>query len=327
MAARSVRCFPNQGAKLGFLIYERGDQRERSEANPTRIRDAASGGHPRDVDGSVVFNQADLASFLRVSEAVLSRWCNDNARFPDHHLPELSRLYALRESDFRTLSHLTFVSIYGDATTGSQIGASALSIIWRMLLRTASGHAEILLAPPADDVPHERPIARLRYATARDPHAAEPLPEIVRGASFWIRLVSPQQPDASLTWAGWHLALLNYDLGHDGFRALLPRETNHPAHWADRLPATGLLTLPRAAILRHEPPDLGEYAIVAVLTRDPLPPALLDTLSQERMYGLALEPTLDALTAHLVTAVRDGRAAITAARYRVVSPGEAGPDD
>lgn len=324
MAGPSIRCFPHQGAKLSYLIDVHGDRRERSRANSTLAKDAADGGHPRDLRSPIVVNQAGLAAFLEVRPEEVSRWCNDKVRFPDRLLGELCRLYDISEGDFRTLSYVSFVATYGDPTTISRIGESALSIVFRLLLRAASGHAEILMAPPTDDAPDDERLARLRYATARDPNAVEPLPEVAQNAPFWVRLVSPQRSDAALTWAGWHLALLNYDLHRDGFRALLPRETNDPAHWSDRVPATGMLTLPRAHILRHEAPDLGEFGIVAVLTRDPVPPSLLDALGQEQAHGLALEPVLDELTAHLATAVQGGRAAIAVARYRVIPPHEGG---
>jgi hypothetical protein len=240
-------------------------------------------------------------------------------------LGELCRLYAIREEHFRTDSYVTFVTRYGDPATVGRIGAPVLSGLWRRLLQAASGHVEVLPSLPTDPIDAVGRY-RLRYATARRSATDEPLPEIAQGAAFWIRLVSPQRPDASLAWAGWHLVLLNHHLGLDGFRALLPRQANDPADWEPSLPVSGMLTLPRDAILRHEAPDLGVFGMVAVLTRDLLPSELLGALGQESAYGLALEPVLDELTAHVAPAMQRGRAALAMTRYQVVPPDSGAAD-
>lgn len=318
-AEASARCFPDQGAKLYWLISIRADQRARSRSKKGFARQPSDGGHPRDHDSPLVVNQAGLAAFLEASEPTVSRWCRDRVRIPDRHLGELCRLYAIRESDFRTCAFVTFVALYGDVRTVTLPDTPALAIAWRLLLRAASGHIEILSSLPPEDASEAAHINRLRFATASS-HADIPVPAIVQGKPFWLRLASPQRADAELAWAGWHLALFNHDIGRDAFRALLPRETNDPAHWSPLVPVTGFLTLPRAEILRHEAPDLGEFGIVAVLTREPLPALILDTLAQERAHGLTLEPALEELASHLATSVRDGDAALAETRYVVVPP-------
>ncbi len=309
--------FPERGKKLIFMITIRGDQRPRSSANPWLARGPGEGGNPRDDRSSIIVNRAGLARHLDIEAARVTDWCKDRLRIRDDHLREICRVYAVSENDFRLKSFADFAGNLGYKADDHKAG-SVLSGAWRRLLANSSGYAEIMPTRPDPGAAMAARVGRLRYATARRKGEGSAMPEIVQGAPFWLRLTSPQRPDLRWAWAGRYVTLLNQDAGRDGFRAVLPCEANEPADWIVRYPDEPMLVLPTVPILRHEAPDEGVFAMVAVLTDHPLPADLDLALSREAAHGLALEPALEELAVWLAGEIACEQAVLATARYRVV---------
>ena len=72
-------------------------------------------------------------------------------------------------------------------------------------------------------------------------------------------------------------------------------------------------------MLRHPATDLGQFAIVAVLTDEVAPRTQLGALMKETAQGPMIESTLEELAAWIEQRIGMRRAAVARARYRVVA--------
>lgn len=308
--------FIDQGRKLDYLIYTRGDRRLPDLDDPG-VAYAQTVGQGRGATLSpVVVDQATLAAALDVVASSVNRWIREKETIPDPHVRTICRIYAIDDLCFRTLAYEAFVASH-TPVRDRYAGEGD----WRSLVRGAPcERVRILLRNPYP--PAGFPIPRFPRVGPIDPGGM-----VVVGTEqpFWIEIAG-RRKGGKAAWGGWTLLLLSHNCDHGGFMSILPRYRADPAFAPGTFPRqSDLLRLPRQPVLRHPHKDEGEFEMVAIASAKELPSDLAAELSIDEALGPAIEPALRRLTGWLAQSVAEQAAVMMKTRYRVVREADEPP--
>lgn len=305
----SKKVFPDQGAKLVYLIDVRGDRRPQSPNNPNVALGDRVTRKGADHPSPILRSLRDFAEALNVTSSTVTRWKNDEVRMPLYAVSEICRICDADEEAFKEIG----IGAFKDLCRARAQPARHLGD-WRATLRHETlGNGRILLRDPlgaSADTP--------RYASMMAGHHAD-IPRVHAGAAFWMEFSSPPARNGGPLWAGWHVMLFNHDVKLQGFKCMLPTYGRHAAFATVAFPAKGRLLLPRGPVLAHPSDERGEFEMVLIASKEPVPEPIVDALSAEAAQGPAIEEILRLLAEWLDQRLPRSTAGVAKAPYRVVA--------